>query len=301
MGTELILRHANAELLSNDFEANLCKGRAFVPGSHGLAQRELCQLRIEHPDGGQAFCVRAEAVWIDAGTPGGTGLSFLDFDAAARDALRSFAMARGAAASASSAAHVAAPPQSSAREGSRAPGSSRAPSSSGAPISSRVTVRAAGSSADLDAIDADPSSEPGSDISSAAARDVHERVRALDLSERDVMARQGSLPERVALERRYGSSVWEGLLHNPQITTREVLRMAKSTSLPTGLVNVIVANRAWLSDGAINQALLTNPRVSGVHLERVLRALPQAEIQRVAELSSLRMQVRQAAKRLIRR
>jgi hypothetical protein len=77
--------------------------------------------------------------------------------------------------------------------------------------------------------------------------------------------------------------------------------MAKSTSLPTGLVNLIVSNRAWLSDSAINQALLANPRLSGAHLERVLRALPQAEIQRVAEQSSVRMQVRQAAKRLIRR
>src|SRR5690606_11575959 len=104
-----------------------------------------------------------------------------------------------------------------------------------------------------------------------------------------------------ALERRYGSSVWEGLLHNPQITPREVLRMAKSTSLPSGLVNLIVSNRAWLADAAISQALLGNPRVSGPHLERVLRALPQAEIQRVAEQTSVRMQVRQAAKRLIRR
>jgi hypothetical protein len=109
------------------------------------------------------------------------------------------------------------------------------------------------------------------------------------------------LPERVALERRYGSSMWEGLLHNPQITPREVQRMAKSTSLPTGLVNLIVSNRGWLSDPAINQALLGNPRVSGAQIERVLRALPQAEIQRVAEQSSVRMQVRQAAKRLIRR
>lgn len=274
MGTELILRHATAALLAQDFEANLRKGRAFVPGAHGLAQRELCELRIEHPDGGRTFCVRAEAVWIDTGPTGGTGLSFVDFDAATQDALRSFATL---------------------------PSSSENASRSGAPISSRVTLRATASTAEFAAIDLDPSSEPGSDASSPGARYLHDRVRALDLSERDVMARQGSLPERVALERRYGSSVWEGLLHNPQITTREVLRMAKSTSLPTGLVNLIVANRAWLADGAINQALLNNPRVSGAHLDRVLRALPQTEIQRVAELSSLRMQVRQAAKRLIRR
>ena len=115
------------------------------------------------------------------------------------------------------------------------------------------------------------------------------------------MARQGSLPERVALERRYGSSVWEGLLHNPQITPREVQRMAKSTSLPSGLVNLIVNNRAWLADPAVQQALLDNPRLSGPHIERVLRVLPQAELARVAERTSVRMQVRQAAKRLIRR
>ncbi|HTV17334.1 MAG TPA: hypothetical protein VMG12_01645 [Polyangiaceae bacterium] len=313
----MILRHASAELLSSDFEANLRKGRAFVPGSHGLAQRDLCQLRIEHPDSGRAFCVRAEAVWIDAGPPGGTGLSFLDFDAAAQDALRSFATTPSApsvaprapsvaprapsASSASSALRAAVRVTSPGRYSSRPPTSSSADDSSNTPISSRVTVRAAGSSAELAAVDVDPSSDPESDVVTPAARHLHDRVRELDLSEREVMARQGSMPERVALERRFGSSVWEGLLHNPQITTREVLRMAKSTSLPTGLVNLIVANRAWLSDGAINQALLSNPRVSGTHLERVLRALPQADIQRVAEQSSLRMQVRQAAKRLIRR
>ena len=45
MGIELILRHESAEHLTHDFEANLRKGRAFVPGSSGLSQRELCGLR----------------------------------------------------------------------------------------------------------------------------------------------------------------------------------------------------------------------------------------------------------------
>lgn len=288
MGTELILRHASAEHLSSDFEANLRKGRAFVPGAHGLAQREHCQLRIEHPERARAFSVRAEAVWIDPGTPGGTGLSFLDFDAAAQDALRAFVA--GASGAESEPAGAAGGIGAVLSPGTRATPSSRA-----------TVPAAAGSGADFAAIDSDPSSEPGSDLSSPAARNLHERVRTLDLTAREAMARQGSLPERVALERRYGSSVWEGLLHNPQITPREVQRMVKSTSLPTGLVNLVVANRGWLSDPAINQALLGNPRVSGAQLERVLRALPQADIQRVAEQSSVRMQVRQAAKRLIRR
>lgn len=252
MGIELILRHESAEQLAHDFEANLRKGRAFVPGSSGLSQRELCGLRIEHPERADAFRVRAEAVWIDTGSPGGTGLSFIDFDAAALAALRAFVAA--------------------------APGSSATPDG--------------------------PSEAPDAELSSPSSpssRNLHERVRGLELSARDVLARQGSLPERVALERRFGSSVWEGLLHNPQVTPREVLRMAKSSSLPTALVNLIVANRAWVTDAAIQRALLENPRVAGTHLDRVLRALPQAEIQRVAEQTSVRMQVRQAAKRLIRR
>jgi hypothetical protein len=143
--------------------------------------------------------------------------------------------------------------------------------------------------------------EPDSVSEPPSARRLHDRIRDLSIAEREVVARQGGLPERVALERRFGSSVWEGLLHNPQLTPREVLRMAKSTALPATLVNVIVANKGWLADGSVQSALLTNPRVSGANLDRVLRALPQAELVRVSEQAGLRMQVRQGAKRLIRR
>jgi hypothetical protein len=77
--------------------------------------------------------------------------------------------------------------------------------------------------------------------------------------------------------------------------------MAKSTNLPTSLVNLMVSNAGWLSDGSIRTALLGNPRVSGAQLERVLRACSQNELRVLAEQSSLRLQVRAGAKRLIRR
>jgi hypothetical protein len=256
MGTELVLTHASAEQLQLDFEDHLRKGRAFVPGASGLAARDLCTLRIEHPNGAGAHLLRAEAVWLDPGSPGGTGLSFVGFDAAAQEALRRFVASAG----------------------------------SGQPGATRADVAGGSASA---------VGEPDPD--SSRAGNVHERMRELDLAERDALARQCALPERVALERRFGSSVWEALLHNPQVTPREVLRMAKSTSLPTHLVALLVANRAWAADAAINQALLENPRVSGPHLDRLLRALSQTELMRVAEQSKLRLQVRQGAKRLIRR
>jgi hypothetical protein len=259
MSTELILRHENAERLQHDFEANLRKGRAFVPGPPTLAERDFCMLCIEPPGGGTPHRLRAEAVWIDAG---GIGVSFVDFDAERQDALRAFV------------------------EAAIAPRFETPPDTESAGDPSKV--------------DSEPAPDSGS-VATPTARHLHDRIRELDLAGRDAVARQGSLPERVALERRYGSSVWEGLLHNPQITPREVRNMAKSTSLTTGLVNLIVVNRTWLADASINQALLNNPRVSGTHLERVLRVLSQPDIARIAEQSSLRIQVRQAAKRLIRR
>jgi len=274
MGTELILRHESAQQLEQDFRANLRKGRAFVPGASGLAERDFCTLRLEPPGGGAPLSIAAEAVWIDARPDGGTGLSFVGFDAIAQSALAAF---------------VSAACRASETDGSGPAAPEAEPPSS--------------DTSDSDASDSDASRDaPGNDGGpSSSARYLHDRIRDLDIAARDVVARQGSLPERVALERRYGSSVWEGLLHNPQVTPREVQRMAKSTSLPSGLVNLIVSNRAWLADPAINQALLDNPRLSGPHIERVLRVLPQAEIARVAERTSVRTQVRQAAKRLIRR
>ncbi len=264
MGAELTLSYAGVEELERDFESNLRKGRAFVPGASGLAEREFCTVLIEHPNGSDAWSVRAEAVWISA-VPGsaGVGVQFVDFDAQAQGTLTAFV------------------------------------SAGSGPSSSAATVRPADSSDELAAIDG---AEDGAlSSSSSGARNLHDRVRDLSLSEREAMARTASLPERVALERRYGSSVWEGLLHNPQLTPREVTRMAKSTSLPTTLVNLIVANKGWLADSSIQAALLQNPRVSGAHLDRVLRALPQSELIRISEQNSQRMQVRTGAKRLIRR
>jgi len=132
-------------------------------------------------------------------------------------------------------------------------------------------------------------------------RNLHERVRELSLEERDALARQGNLPERVALERRYGGAVWEGLLQNPQLTPREVCLMAKSGNLPPNLITLIVSNAGWLADSSIRSALLQNPRVSGTHLERLLRTASQAELRTIAEQTNVRMQVRSTAKRLIRR
>ncbi len=141
--------------------------------------------------------------------------------------------------------------------------------------------------------------------SSAAAgtargpRNIHERTRQLSLRERESVGRTGMLSDRVALERAFGGSVWEALLQNPQLTTPEVAHISKNGTLPTPLVAIIVANGSWLASGEVRRALLSNPRVSGAHLDRVLKAVPRVELKQLSQMSAYRSQVRSAAKKLL--
>src|SRR5690606_33575255 len=112
----------------------------------------------------------------------------------------------------------------------------------------------------------------------ARVRNIHERVRKLSVAERERMARSGGMSERVALERAYGSAVWEGLLQNPQLTGGEIARIAKNGTAPTPILALIAMNVAWVARGEVRRALLGNPRLGAPVVEKVLRAAPKAEI-----------------------
>ena len=50
--------------------SDLSKGRAFVGGAEGVAERQACRLLLVHPESGQTLDLAAEAVWIKADEPG---------------------------------------------------------------------------------------------------------------------------------------------------------------------------------------------------------------------------------------
>ena len=140
--------------------------------------------------------------------------------------------------------------------------------------------------------DTPKSGEPGT-------RNIYARIRQLTLPERQRVARQGLLSERVALERTFGNSVWEALLQNTGLTVPEVASIAKKGTLPQAMVATIVSNGGWLASGEVRRALLSNPRVNGVQLDRVLRATPKTELKQIAQVSPYRSQVRMAAKKML--
>jgi hypothetical protein len=161
-----------------------------------------------------------------------------------------------------------------------------------------------------------PVAEPGPDVPPAAgagatgAEDeaeeppsatVQERLRGLPVAEQLRVAREGSLQERVALERLYGKVVWETILRNSRVTVPEVARLAKMGTLPRTLVELIVSNAAWLKVPQIRRALLTNPKLTQEMVQRVLALLPREELKQVPQASAYPPAVRMAAKALLKR
>jgi hypothetical protein len=143
---------------------------------------------------------------------------------------------------------------------------------------------------------AEPQSE--SEVETGAPQ-LHERMRHLTSTDQQRIAASGTLPERIMLERLYGPNVWETLLHNSRLTIPEVARIAKKGTVPRPLVDLIVANGAWVAAGEVQRALLSNPRSSAAVISKVLHALPKLELARVPQQTAYPLAVRQAAKRLI--
>jgi hypothetical protein len=133
--------------------------------------------------------------------------------------------------------------------------------------------------------------------------DLHatERVRKLSAPDRRKLARTGNQQERNALERAYGKAVWEALLANPKISSAEVAAIARKGSVPIPLIEKIVGHAAWLAASVVRRALLTNPRLRGSMIDKVLRATPKSELKLIPRQGSYTPAVRAVASRMLKR
>ena len=131
------------------------------------------------------------------------------------------------------------------------------------------------------------------------AKNALERVRRMSAAEQLRLARTGERDERIALERVLGKVVWEGLLHNPRITTPEVAAIARMGTLPGPLLEYIIANAGWVRSPEIRRAVLSNPRLGSEQIMRVLRAMPRAELRLMPAQAAYPAAVREAARRLL--
>ena len=246
--------------LAVQVEDHLRKGRAFVPGSWDIQEREACELVLIHPESGEWMPLSAEVVYRAPAEPFGVGIELTEHGDVQVAALLDFAGAEHSA------------PSVEARKNSH----DSDPSPSGTATGS---VRP-------------PKSE-------AFALNVNQRVRALGAREREKLARKGTLSERTALERAFGAPLWEFLLANPHVTSPEVARIAKNGTVTQPILRIIVANTVWVTKSEVRRALLSNPRLTAPHIDRVLRTVPRQELRKIPMQTAYPAQVRAAASKFL--
>jgi hypothetical protein len=135
----------------------------------------------------------------------------------------------------------------------------------------------------------------------AAPANVQEKLRGLTINEQLRVARDGTITERIVLERLYGKVVWEALLRNTRVSIPEVARLAKMGTMPRPLLELIVGNPAWLKVPQVRRGLLANPRLSQDMVNRVLQLLPRDELALVPQITAYPASVRMTAKALLKR
>jgi hypothetical protein len=128
---------------------------------------------------------------------------------------------------------------------------------------------------------------------------VIQRIRAMPTAEALRLARSPDAQERIALERIHGKLAWEPLLRNPGLSIPEVLRIAGMGMLPGNLLDLVVANAAWVSNEQIRRVLLANRGLKGQNVMTVLRYLPKPELELAMKQTAYSWAVRDAARRLL--
>ncbi len=242
-------------------EQQLSKGRAFVPGAGGVEALQACVLVVQHA--GREHELAAEAVFVKAEGPGaGVGLQLRPLDPAQAQALRAFVEdERAAAEHETETANANANATETANEAEREEGASPA--------------------------------------AGLASPSVLERVRGLSHAEQQRLAANGSMPERIALERAVGAHVWEALLTNPRLTIPEVARIARKGTLPRPLVENIAGHASWVAAPEVQRALLGNPCSSAAIIGKVLASMTRADLVLVPQQTAYPQSVRMQARRLL--
>jgi hypothetical protein len=336
---EIVVEYPDTDRLLAEFERDLRKGRAFAHGARGVQARDLCAVTLIHPPSGERCELTAEAVWVQSDGPGvGVGVQFdqtderwlgkleafvgsaklrvqaeADAAAEARAAILGNAELSAALAATrqeqeastdgdTSAAHTAMFDDEDdwGRDENAAPEGSVAPGESSAEADDVADTETEGHAAPNEAL-SEAEKDEHARREARRSENLFDRIRALKPQEAQKVARQGTLPERVALERSFGGAVWEGLLQNPSITGQEVAKISKKGSLPKPVLSLIVANAAWVAIPEVQRALLSNPRLGAAGMVRVLQALSQSDLKRMSKSTAYSHAVRAAAGKLVKK
>lgn len=128
---------------------------------------------------------------------------------------------------------------------------------------------------------------------------VWDRVRALPYAEKIILATKTDRSERAVLIQENDPQILYYLLKNPRITTEEVLRIARMTSISAMVADQIAKTSQWSSNQEIRSALVNNPRTGPSLALKLLGTLSEPEIRQIAKSTAVSQALKQAALRIL--
>jgi len=284
VSSRLELRFSDVTALRAEYDANLRRGRAFVPGETGWPVLEGCQLAILLPDHGAVVLSARVVMPADQQLSlGGVGLSL---DPGHVGVLESLLADLEAASSEA--------------------GSDEAFESGSEQES---TAASEGDSEDEseefeDESDGDGASEQPGARRGSAGEVVDSpvlRLSRLSMPEKLKLIRKSQiLAERNLLERMLGKAGWEALLQNARLTIPEVAKLARKGTMPKPLLERIVDNKAWVAAAPVRRALLQNPKLPRMAIANVLRTVPRRELELMMRGAAYPSAVRDVIRRMLR-
>ena len=128
---------------------------------------------------------------------------------------------------------------------------------------------------------------------------VWDRVRALSYAEKIILATKTDRSERAVLIQENDPQILYYLLKNPRITTEEVLRIARMTSISAMVADQIAKTSQWSTNQEIRSALVNNPRTAPSLALKLLPTLPESEIRHIAKSTAVSQALKQSAMRIL--
>jgi len=142
----------------------------------------------------------------------------------------------------------------------------------------------------------DETAEPGEgEVRGVAA--IH-RIQKMNMGQKTIRAQRADRAERQVLLRDTAPQVLQGLLVNPRVEAKEILRIAKSTYATGAILQRIAGDARWGKNQEILAAIVRNPKSPTLVVTRLIDKLRTSDLRTMAKMSSgLKEVVRKAALR----
>lgn len=123
-------------------------------------------------------------------------------------------------------------------------------------------------------------------------------IRQMNPGQKTILAQRAGRSERQVLLRDNSPQVLQGLLVNPRIEAKEILRIAKSTYTTGAILQRIAGDARWGKNQEIIAAVVRNPKSPTLMAARLVEKLRTSDLRPMAKMSSgLKEGLRKAALR----